>query len=57
MRVTRVSFVDWINDRCGRVTGGAVLPPQMSYWAPSEKAEEAPPVPEPDKGLFFDAFA
>ncbi len=61
MRITPVSFVDWVNERCGRVAGGAVLPPEWAYWRPNpvnkEIAEEAQPVPEPDKGLRFDAYA
>lgn len=61
MRITPVSFVDWVSERCGRVTGGAVLPPEFAYWRPhpanKEIAAEAPAIPEPDKGAHFDAYA
>lgn len=57
MRVTSVSFVDWLNHRMGRLTPLAVLPPAMAYWRPDVSQEEAPPAFEPEKGLHFDMYA
>lgn len=55
MRVTEVSSADGY--RGGRFPPQAVLPPAMSSWRPGPTPEEAPPVPEPDKGLRFDGYA
>lgn len=58
MRVSRVSFVDWFEGRLGTVKPQGVLPPTMSYWQPESKEAPVPPppAPEPNKGVYFDAW-
>lgn len=51
MRITAVPFVDGFQDRGERLAPWAALLPT---WRKAETKEEAPPVPEPDKGLHFD---
>lgn len=57
MRVTKVSFLDWVPERRGRVAPEPVLPLATLRRQPEPAKEEAPPAPEPDRGLNFDAWA
>lgn len=57
MRVTKVSFVDFMHDRLQHPSNQILLPPAMAYGKKDGPKEEAPPVPEPGKGFFLDVRA
>ncbi|HEY9856306.1 MAG TPA: hypothetical protein V6D05_11245 [Stenomitos sp.] len=56
MRVTKVTFVDWLHDRQPHRTLQAVVPAAKADGKPNEN-EDAPPAPEPDKGVHFEGWA
>jgi len=57
MRVTKVTFVDWLHDRHPHRTLQAVIPATKADGKTEAAKEDAPPAPEPDKGVHFEGWA